>query len=1508
MSSQKPHEHSSSYDNFLTPTGTGATFFIPADNRSRAISEPPTPSDIPQPIQGHPQSYSNKVPSSQSYMNGDGMTPHNHGKLLKKPLRVRTWISSQEDLTSPPPPLNPVPKRPYESRTPRLVRGANKNKTVYRKDLSESNDQDITVVMFTQVGSNEKNEEKPEKETNDVTPVEKSPADTDVSSGGKGSKKSLVIIPNQPVEATPPPPPPVLREKKDSKKVTRRLSLFGGKSDEPKDKEKDNKKKKLSSRGLSKMSLPNLYKPTSPEASSDNSDNSSPLPSKYSFFKKKPKEKQSHKTGWKFHSSNEDGPMDLHSTSSELYLSVIGEEQPPSYDMATRTMSMIDLAQPPTMSFSDDMNPPITIFHSNSSHNIMEDSDNDSMHTAPSDSEVIPKESDDRNDLVHSSLSLGSISVEIVSDNDPLCQSNSPQPTANEITSGTSPITETIIDTNQTTAVYSPEVNVTDGHTDIQLAPLPPKDEDRRPSADDTTLPKEFKRFVNSRKPVRKQSTNEQGSPALQKRSPSLLVQKSISKSPSKSSISSNSSIGGATPSPRATPTSKSTGRGTPSSPFASKKASPKTTPTPARKKNSPNITPTNSPKTTPIASHKLVNKGSPQSSPKTPRKGSATTSHLRKSIGKGSDNTTSPSPITRKGSGTSSQLKETGIPRKGSGTSSQLKETGTPRKGSGTSSQLKETGTPRKGSGTSSQLKEAGTPHKGSGNSSQLKEAGTPHKGTGIPSISVRRGSGTVLSLNNSTTRKTSSPQIMSTTKEVTMSLSIKEPNPTQSQKTELLGLTTPTTPPASGNSSETSSGSSTPTSRRRRIGVSAVTSPLAEDRNFQELLLQKEKEVSQTEKATSVVKSNIVPKRPAPAPPGDKKKKQISSKMVIDVKDIFDSVSSGNESAATPIPRDNMSNEPKQDVTTPPPFLSSKTPPTTTKSSNVVATYVYQSTKAPPPKVSEPFKENTEVKTFAYVSQGRTNTSSLKNKMATPNATPSDSKSPLKVLNRPTTSPTSKKPPSGAKIRTNTASPSNKPNSRLSIPTSSLRSKTEGKTLLTGASKEKPASPKLTKDEDTLAILNPVDSLITVSSPTEFDKGTDAPLSPPVIASMLARPFSPPSPSLSQEEFDLNMTTLTPEVPVWSGNSENEPSSKNPEEARLTYIYRSTILRKSSKGNGLDSTKMSRTPSNKSQGSPRHEAKGQTSLSRTGSPRKTSLPPSNSLLRQSKKSLSNTLGRKSSTPERSSIRRPSSGVSRLAVEKSGGTGTHTRPRSASLAPTYPSLRRGAPGSMKSKSSTLIVSKTAERTSMRGKKITDKPPIGRASTKDKKIKEFLTESTSSGAESPKPPVSNDSDDTVKSKPTNSTAIKPPLVKSKKIDVVVRKPPIKPSLKAQTSDPLSNSELRRSTRKSQDGILSKQAANKPPTGISHGRTSLQPKQPIESLENKSRNSSIRLSRRSSAGTISKGSSTRGSTLKRGATGAQISPSHKPLSRGQSQERDETTTIFDDISSMAQKNL
>ena len=1501
MSSQKPHERSSSYDNFLTPTATGATFFIPTDNRNRAVSEPPTPSDIPQPIQGHPQSYTNKVPSSQSYMNGDGMTPHDHGKLLKKPLRVRTWISSQEDLTSPPPPLNPVSKRPYESRTPRLVRGANTNKTVYRKDLSESHDQDITVVMFTQAGSNEKSEEKSEKETNDVTPVEKSPADTDVPSGGKGSKKSLIIIPNQPVEATPPPPPPlVLREKKDSKKVTRRLSLFGGKSDEPKDKEKDNKKKKLSSRGLSKMSLPNLYKPTSPEVSSDNSDNSSPIP-KYSFFKKKPKEKQSHKTGWKFHSSNEDGPMDLHSTSSELYLSVIGEEQPPSYDMATRTMSMIDLAQPPTMSFSDDMNPPITIFHSNSSHNFMGDSDNDSMHTAPSDSEVIPKESDDRNDLVHSSLSLGSISVEIVSDNDPLCQSNSPQPTVNEITCGTSPMTETTIDTNQT--VYSSEVqaiqskvNIIDRQADIQLVPLPSKDKDRRPSAgEDTTLPKEFKRFVNSRKPVRKQSINEQGSPALQKRSPSLLAQKSFPKSPSKSSISSNSSIGGATPSPRATPTFKSTGRGTPSSPFASKKASPKTTPTPAHKKNSPNITPTNSPKTTPIASHKLMNKGSPQSSPKTPRKGSPTISHLRKSIGKGSGDTTSPSPITRKGSDTSSKL---------------TKDTGPPRKGSGTSSQLKEAGTPRKGSGNSSQLKEAGTPRKGSGNSSQLiKDSITPVKGTGIPSISVRRGSGTVLSLNNSTTRKTSSPQIMSTNKEDTMSL--KEPNPTQSQKTELLGLTAPTTPPASGNSSEASSGSSTPTSRRRRIGVSAVTSPLAEDRNFQELLLQKEKEVSQTEIATSVVKGNIVPKRPAPAPPGDKKKKQTSSKMELDVKEIFDSVSSGNESTTTPIPRDNTSNEPKQDVTMSSSFLPSKTPPTTTKSSNVVATYVYQSTKAPLQKVSEPFKENNEIKTFAYVSQGRTSTSSLKNKMATPNATPSDSKSPLKVLNRPTTSPTSKKPPSGAKIRTNTSSPSNKPNSRLSIPTSSLRSKSEGKTLLTEASKEKPASPKLKKDEDTLAILNPVDSLITVSSPTDFDKGTDAPLSPPVIASMLARPFSPISPSLSQEEFDLNMTTLTPEVPVWSGNSENEPSSKNPDEARLTYIYRSTILRKSSKGNGLDSTKMSRTPSNKSQGSPRHEAKGQPSLSRTGSPRKSSLPPSNSLLRQSKRSLSNTLGRKNSTPERSSIRRPSSGVSRLAVEKSGGTGTLTRPRSASLAPTYPSLRRGAPGSTKSKSSsTLTVSKTAERTSMRGKKITDKPPTGRASTKDKKIKGFLTESTSSGTDtsSPKPPVSNDSDDTVKSKPATSTAIKVPLVKSKKIDVVVRKPPIKSSLKTQTSDPLSNSELRRSIRKSQDGTLSKQAANKPPTGISHGRTSIQPKQSIESLDTKSRNSSIRLSRRSSAGTISKGSSTRGSTLKRGAAGTQISPSHKPLSRGQSQERDETTTIFDDISSMAQKNL
>lgn len=276
-------------------------------------------------------------------------------------------------------------------------------------------------------------------------------------------------------------------------------------------------------------------------------------------------------------------------------------------------------------------------------------------------------------------------------------------------------------------------------------------------------------------------------------------------------------------------------------------------------------------------------------------------------------------------------------------------------------------------------------------------------------------------------------------------------------------------------------------------------------------------------------------------------------------------------------------------------------------------VTTFVYQSSKGQPQKQPAPPKQVTQ--TFKYNSSGRSSLRKEKKVSSGLAATDNTNKVPLAV--------TSKKPPSGAK---STSSLRKSNNSSTSL--SKQKTEPENKSSLSKPNKEK------NKQSISTSSITLSDSVPTSSSP-ETVSSPNVPLSPPlVMESMLARPISPTSPIMSPDHKELPPA----------------PSPKpNDEQSDLTYIYRSTLLRKSSKVNDSP-TKMKRTSSGgKPTTSPRHESKPKP-IDRVNSPRKSSLPVTNTLRSSHRNSL-----------VRPDQRRFSSGASRT-LDKSTRKSSHSR------------------------------------------------------------------------------------------------------------------------------------------------------------------------------------------------------------------------------------------------------
>ncbi|XP_011406645.2 PREDICTED: uncharacterized protein LOC100639454 [Amphimedon queenslandica] len=1409
------------------------------DGRSRAISEPPpaiTTSHASSP--NHARSESPTSPTHQSPKTSN--LPNGHASKPTSPLATDIPVDAHFH--------KPV-QRPYESRTPKLIRGGDRNKmAMFMPDLDDKNNLVTTVVMGAPASAT----------SDDQRPVDHRPVEKDRSSAPV-KKKSITIIPSGGAQE-------VKREEEgrkgaaDKKEPKKKFSLLksGRTGDKAKPSSPSRKKdpppasggkkdKKMSGR-LSKLSLPNLYKPSASVSSdlqsiSDVSLEFSPT-DKQSFFKKRTNESVSSATGWSFQpvaTNNkeeeevvvgETGSESMLHSRSELYLSAISEPRlNPPQKIATRAASMFNLSQSDDIDLSE-MNTPVTMFMSRSMEDVLEGGSEEEGEGSVG-------------------LSINSIKIEIseteaggMGTKTPGMGTKTPGmgigngDIASTALKKSDESTEKSMEKEKTKKVNKKE-NVTKDTKEIQK-----KDElvssvgedssdittsvssiDESSSSSQSTN-QQFKRFTTSRKPLRKPSFGGKESPKIvPKRSPSSVSARTISETPSSPRFTKRTSSPSRSPVVSSPKFERSFRGGNQTSPLTARKTIP-TTPTSIRRSfdTSPHGSPLASTKATPTA------RGSPKSSPIIGRKslGATATNKARSSL-------------------TSSA--STGIKPKKSDTTSDRATPTTPKK--------------------------------------SLTPKGTP-----------------------TSTRKSKS--------EALPPIDLINFEPITARGSSSSGSTTPTTP-------------TTPRSRQRRSGVSSVTSPLVEDVGFGKSL-QVTPGSSRKSSATSENDRLSSPSRSPLASPvssrntagtGSFGKSGIKKKELGGVKSlvppttqsktvttyVYKSLKSTAEEAppAPSAPQTfkyvsgGRKKEAKKDSVSSPSLTINPGP--TTDSSCTSITNTDSSSTLPVSSSSDTDVTSTTSLSTTSISTTSLSTTSLSKVDTTaPKTTATKTGSTTKITSplaikkqsapvKVAQSPTTKKPPSGlkpvsSKGRMGTPALARRASGNKPTPSSPSRSKSEG---LSPQRSIKPSlsTAKVESDDTTSTILNPLVSLITSPSP-------DAPISPPSLFDSLgARPLSPTSPLHSEPddtEF-LGMALSPPEVPIWS-DIDTKKGAANDEASQLTYIYRSTLLRKSSRPTTqIDGdTKMSRVPSNKS---PHHEARGMT---RTTSPRKVSLPvpPAHS------GGGAGTL-RKSSIPNRASMKRKS--MSRAASAKtsvSGTTGGAGRPRSASL---VPPPDPEASSDLKAVSSEVSITRSGaggERDSMRKSKRSiggARPISAKPKSTSKSTSQLVNSSVSKEDPTPSRPPPSSKNQLLKSKTSDScigeaSRTKAPMMKTNSTTAYVSR----------------SNETRKSIKKT--------SASKPPvlsasvgaTGSGTLRASI--KRGSKNLADSDKHrSSLRLSRRSSAGTITKGAANRG-TLKRGgnvstSAGTVGSPSG---SRGHSVERDDTLSVFDDISSMAQKNL
>ena len=432
------------------------------------------------------------------------------------------------------------------------------------------------------------------------------------------------------------------------------------------------------------------------------------------------------------------------------------------------------------------------------------------------------------------------------------------------------------------------------------------------------------------------------------------------------------------------------------------------------------------------------------------------------------------------------------------------------------------------------------------------------------------------------------------------------------------------------------------------------------------------------------------------------------------------------------------------------------------------------------------------------------------------------------------------------------------------------------------------------------TMDLLNPVDSLLSLSmsdmelSATKSlgslakDKLEGDPLSPPPIATMPARPFSPCTP-IDLEPMDTHVMAVTPGVPVWSDSLSQPLMNQGKEEEQLTYIYRSTLLRKSSRPNTstLERKKMSvsKTSSGKQLNSLSDSRLPQ--LSRSSSKGRLSVVGLHSTSHQtSKKGF-----------DRGSMRRPSSGIVRQGSDTCRSA-TLGRPRSASVFARQ-SLRKSSTATSSQTRSGLAESgltKQQQTSSVKTKKVS-----APASPQHKTVDQSNSPGSSPSRSKPpsgKPPKLSVTDHT-STQALSQSSPQSSLTHSIKATMDIRRSsagnvfPTKQRVKSATT--------RNTMERTSSGLRSSIMGPLITKTISTSDTS-------------KLRASMRLSRTSSGSVrkMSQAANPYGTLTKRPTPPPSVpsskhnSPSHR-LSRASSVERDEIFSAFDHVSALADKS-
>ena len=1077
----------------------------------------------------------------------------------------------------------------------------NRSNVVYRRDLDDFNKQDITVVMFPR-----------------DTTLERPPPDSSqrsVTDDSTAKKKGMVIVPTATQTVTTVQAATDVNEETKNeetkvevgpgkqRKLSKTFSFLSKKEKGEKKKSTAKEKKrlsvaekKLSSGGLSGISMPNLHSPSTEEPLSPEAQG----PKIKIFRRKNEKKSNVQRTSWTFQQSIPNPQAPIIQPAVSLQNIAESPTDLPSYEMVASDRVGGSMEHIPQFS-GDDLQAPVTVFGARED----DEEDGEGDNELPSSTEGMYDTENNSNlgnlvvqDRSPSPLSIGSISIDIP-DLDSVSKPLTPLPTPNDITS--KPLdkktnTNTPAEKrNETSSTVEKENRKDTGAQDM------PKRKDDTPANDDTPKSKRkedtpanddtpkskrkedtpkiaaddetpkvtrkedtpttgkvtdtgttetvddiknFKRNLGSRRPLRKQSFTGKESPNLKQRYSSM----------------------------RATPESPSDGSISPSVLSLKSESS-------------------DSPRTTPTITRKNI--------PKSP--------NLSRVI------------VVEK--------KKTSVHKQTSG----AQDDGTP------------TNSPK-------------AAHRFTPSPTKTVKRSPSHSPLSSP-VATRKAKGDAKSplTTPTATRKSKKSSLTN--------LAIKtSPNVVRKSQQES------TSSPTAKTSERPKPLDSPATTRKRRLGITSITSPLSEEKNL--CIAQ----------PGSGIK--IIPKRSAPLPPEGRR----TSATKTDTSDIV-------KSPTSPVSGDKT----KPKVSTP--VAKRKSVPSTMRGEDKTSreTYVYQSrykkssaTQSPPPppanKESQTYKYSTgsfgkKTSVPAVSTSPTKERSSGRGKQTSPVVSDSQKKLSTPGMKKSSVDSGGLKPPSAGR----TASRQARSETNLA---SSIRRQQKLSLAETGTCKETPKVVKASSEEheekhteepSTLDILKPLDSILTLST----DKLTNGPFSPPPFGSMLARPISPTSPPFSpEEEGDIS---LTPEVPM-------------DREDKLTYIYRSTLLRKTSSNVGENP--LTRTPSSKSIGS---ESGRAPTFSRTSSPRKS---VSGSPSRQSKKSSSGSPFRKgslaTSTLRRGSAtqtlsRRPSSGLPR---EKTASS-TLGRPRSASQINIYQSLRRSSRPSIASSSSLVRQSMKSKKTSV---------------------------------------------------------------------------------------------------------------------------------------------------------------------------------------------------------------